>query len=89
MADTMKAVDIKGGKGSAEDLFINSIEKPKVTPGNALVKIKAFGINRMDIIQRVGRYPPLSPLVTMTTVSGMGMPSLVSPTVAPMLSTSA
>ncbi|KAG9250503.1 uncharacterized protein F5Z01DRAFT_370809 [Emericellopsis atlantica] len=57
MADTMKAVDIKGGKGSAEDLFINSIEKPKVTPGNAIVKIKAFGINRMDIIQRVGRYP--------------------------------
>lgn len=34
-------------------------ETPKPTPNNgeAIVKVKAFGINRMDIIQRLGLYP--------------------------------
>ena len=50
--------DIEGGKGEREKLFINA-ETPKPSPaeGQALVKIKAFGINRMDIIQRKGNYP--------------------------------
>ncbi|KAK5987087.1 Quinone oxidoreductase PIG3 [Cladobotryum mycophilum] len=58
MADTMKAVDIKGGKGDRSALFFNSeYPKPTAAEGQAIVKIKAFGINRMDIIQREGRYP--------------------------------
>lgn len=50
--------DIKDGKGPKENLFINA-DTPKPEPGNgeALVKIKAFGINRMDQIQRMGNYP--------------------------------
>ena len=46
---TMKAVDIKGGKGGIDALFINSDSAvPTPKPTDALVKIKAFGLNRMD-----------------------------------------
>jgi len=58
MATKMRAVDIKGGTGDVNSLFISdSIEKPKPAQGEALVKIKAFGLNRMDLLQREGRYP--------------------------------
>jgi len=54
----MRAVDIKGGKGGIDALFIND-QTPKPSPGphEALVKIKAFGLNRMDVSQREGKYP--------------------------------
>jgi NADPH:quinone reductase-like Zn-dependent oxidoreductase len=32
-------------------------EKPEASKGQALVKIKAFGLNRMDLLQREGHYP--------------------------------
>lgn len=54
----MRAIDIKNGKGPKENLFLNdSVPKPTPKQGEALVKIKAFGINRMDQIQREGNYP--------------------------------
>ena len=49
--------DIKGGKGNADALFINEIPKPKPKDTDAIVKIKAFGLNRMDLSQREGMYP--------------------------------
>ncbi|KAI0601251.1 zinc-binding dehydrogenase [Biscogniauxia sp. FL1348] len=57
-SDTMRAVDIKDGKGPATSLFIND-KTPKPIPkqGEVLVRIKAFGLNRMDLLQREGRYP--------------------------------
>lgn len=55
----MRAVDIKGGKGERDALFINAeTPKPVPTAGQTLVKIKAFGINRADIMQRRGSYNP-------------------------------
>ncbi|KAF3761115.1 hypothetical protein M406DRAFT_99498 [Cryphonectria parasitica EP155] len=58
MSKVMKAVDIKGGKGPISALYINN-ETPKPTPTStqALVRIKAFGLNRMDLLQREGHYP--------------------------------
>lgn len=54
----MRAVDIKNGKGPSTSLFINS-DTPVPTPtgSQALVKIRAFGLNRMDLLQREGNYP--------------------------------
>lgn len=51
-------LDIKGGTGPASALFINTIPKPTPQqPSDAIVKIKAFGLNRMDLLQRLGHYP--------------------------------
>ncbi|KAF5864444.1 hypothetical protein ETB97_007783 [Aspergillus alliaceus] len=54
---TMRAIGVKGGKGSADALFIDEIMVPEPRQTQALVKIKAFGLNRMDILQREGKYP--------------------------------
>jgi hypothetical protein len=49
--------DIKGGTGFASALFINdAVPLPVPSAGQALVKIQAFGLNRMDIMQRRGEY---------------------------------
>jgi hypothetical protein len=49
--------DIKTGKGAATALYITDIPKPTPSKGEAIVKIKAFGLNRMDLLQRNGQYP--------------------------------
>lgn len=67
-------VDIRGGKGESDALFINyETPKPKPENGQAIVKIKAFGINRMDIIQRRGNYPlpPQAPKTLGVEFSGV------------------
>ncbi|KAI0972302.1 zinc-binding alcohol dehydrogenase domain-containing protein 2 [Xylaria arbuscula] len=73
MASTMKAIDIKGGKGPASALFTNP-ETPRPTPkaGEVLVRVKAFGLNRMDLLQREGRYPlpPQAPTTLGVEFSG-------------------
>ncbi|KAK6950866.1 hypothetical protein Daesc_007394 [Daldinia eschscholtzii] len=74
MSKTMKAVDIKGGKGPATALFINpETPKPEPKEGEALVRIKAFGLNRMDLIQREGKYPvpPQAPSTLGVEFSGI------------------
>jgi putative PIG3 family NAD(P)H quinone oxidoreductase len=56
--DTMTAIAVEGGKGPAEAL--KPIQAPRPTPadGQILIKVKAAGINRPDILQRLGGYPP-------------------------------
>ncbi|KAF7195107.1 Quinone oxidoreductase PIG3 [Pseudocercospora fuligena] len=54
---TMKAIDIKDGKGPIENLYMTSIPRPKISGSKALIKVKAFGLNRMDTLQREGKYP--------------------------------
>lgn len=39
-------------------MFINAdTPKPKPTGSQAIVRIRAFGLNRMDLMQRQGNYP--------------------------------
>ncbi|RDW79063.1 NAD(P)H-quinone oxidoreductase [Aspergillus mulundensis] len=54
---TMRAIAIKNGKGPADALFIDNIPVPELGATQALVKVKAFGLNRMDLLQREGQYP--------------------------------
>lgn len=54
---TMRAVDIKDGKGGIENLHIAEIPRPSAGSGQAVVRVKAFGLNRMDLLQREGKYP--------------------------------
>ncbi len=53
----MKAV-LLSGYGGADVLRIGEIEKPSPGPGQVLVKVAATSVNRPDIVQREGNYPP-------------------------------
>ena len=56
--DEMTAIAIEGGKGAADALKPVRIATPKPGPGQILIKVGAAGINRPDIAQRMGFYPP-------------------------------
>ncbi|GAA5219728.1 NAD(P)H-quinone oxidoreductase [Membranihabitans marinus] len=43
---------------SDQSLSIEKCPKPKLKPEQVLVEVRAFGINRADILQRAGKYPP-------------------------------
>lgn len=54
----MKAVVIEGGKGPASALRIGAVSVPTPRDGELLIRVKAAGINRPDVFQRMGLYPP-------------------------------
>lgn len=58
MAQTMTAIAIEGGKGPAESLRAVQLERPKPGPSEILIKVAAAGVNRPDLLQRMGFYPP-------------------------------
>jgi NADPH:quinone reductase len=55
---TMTAIAVKGGKGPAEALEAVRIARPRPGPGEIAIAVKAAGVNRPDILQRLGFYPP-------------------------------
>ncbi len=54
----MRAIAVRGGRGGAEDLEIVEIPVPEAGPGEILIRVRAAGVNRPDILQRLGAYPP-------------------------------
>jgi NADPH:quinone reductase-like Zn-dependent oxidoreductase len=73
LQSSLQITDIKGKIGNADSLFISSdIDIPKAGNGEAVVKIKAFGLNRMDLLQREGHYPvpPQAPPILGVEFSG-------------------
>lgn len=54
---TMTAVEIRG-KGGPEVLVPASLETPQPKAGQILIKVAAAGVNRPDVLQRQGSYPP-------------------------------
>ena len=53
----MKAV-LMDGFGGAEVLRIGEAEKPVPGEGQVLIEVAATSVNRPDIVQRLGNYPP-------------------------------
>jgi len=53
----MKAVLLKDF-GDADQLYIGDIPQPVAGAGEVLIKVAATSVNRPDIIQRQGNYPP-------------------------------
>ena len=54
----MRAILVKGGKGPSSSLYLSdNVPIPKINQGEVLIKVKAFALNRMDILQRNGSYP--------------------------------
>jgi NADPH:quinone reductase len=58
MAETMQAVAVRDGKGPAEALEAVRIDKPQPAEGQIRIRVAAAGVNRPDLIQRMGFYPP-------------------------------
>ncbi|HEX3887146.1 MAG TPA: NAD(P)H-quinone oxidoreductase [Phenylobacterium sp.] len=58
MTETMTAIAVEGGKGPAEALKPVSLPRPEPKDGQILIRVRAAGINRPDILQRMGFYPP-------------------------------
>ena len=54
----MSAIAVEGGKGPAEALKLEQIPTPTPGPGQILIQVAAAGVNRPDVIQRLGFYPP-------------------------------
>ena len=54
---TMQAVTFVEG-GGADTLTVEEVARPLAGPGQLLVAVHAAGINRADVMQRKGFYPP-------------------------------
>lgn len=53
----MQAV-VQMAPGGVETLRLDVVEKPEPAPGQLRVRVLAAGLNRADIVQREGHYPP-------------------------------
>ncbi|HEX6866716.1 MAG TPA: NAD(P)H-quinone oxidoreductase, partial [Caulobacteraceae bacterium] len=54
----MTAIAVEGGKGPAEALRPATVPVPTPGEGEILIKTAAAGVNRPDLLQRMGFYPP-------------------------------
>lgn len=53
----MRVIEIEGGKGPAEALRLAERPQPTPAPGEIRIRVRAAGVNRPDIVQRLGHYP--------------------------------
>ena len=58
MPEQMNCVAIRGGAGAADALYLSRCDRPAPKPGEILIRVAAAGVNRPDILQRLGKYPP-------------------------------
>ena len=59
MASKMKAV-VMDGFGSPDVLHLSTVERPAPNDTQVLIQVAATSVNRPDIVQREGNYPPPS-----------------------------
>jgi putative PIG3 family NAD(P)H quinone oxidoreductase len=57
-AETMTAIAVEGGKGPASALKPVRLPIPEPAEGQILIQVRAAGVNRPDLLQRLGAYPP-------------------------------
>ncbi len=75
--ESMQAILVRS-PGDAGQLFIGEVPRPVPGPGELLVRVRATALNRADIMQRRGKYPPppgASPILGLEmagTVEAMG-----------------
>ncbi len=56
--NTMRAIGVESGVRGPEGLGIVEIARPEPGPGEIRVRVRAAGVNRPDLLQRMGLYPP-------------------------------
>lgn len=58
LPNQMTAIEIDGGTGPASALRPAQLPTPTPKDGEILIRVHAAGVNRPDIVQREGKYPP-------------------------------
>lgn len=58
LPETMKAISIEGKGGGPEVLKPETRPVPRPGQGELLIRVAASGVNRPDVLQRKGNYPP-------------------------------
>ena len=58
MPENMKAI-LLSGFGDADVMHVGEVPRPQPGPGQILIKVAAASVNRPDVVQREGNYPPL------------------------------
>ena len=58
ISETMTAIVMEGGKGAVDTLRPATVPRPVPVPGELLIRVCAAGVNRPDVPQRIGVYPP-------------------------------
>ena len=53
----MRAITIPE-PGDADSLVLDEVPDPEAGPGQVLIDVVAAGVNRADVMQRLGQYPP-------------------------------
>lgn len=56
--NTMRAIGVESGVRGPEALGTIEIARPEPGPGEIRVRVRAAGVNRPDLLQRMGLYPP-------------------------------
>ena len=54
----MTRIAIRGGRGDADALHPETVDTPHLKPGEVMIRVQAAGVNRPDLLQRRGAYPP-------------------------------
>ena len=54
----MTAIAVEGGRGGPEALKPVRVPRPAPREGEILIRVSAAGVNRPDLLQRMGGYPP-------------------------------
>ena len=70
----MKAA-VQRGFGGVEVLAYEDVDDPACGPGDVVLRVEAAGLNRLDVLQRIG--PPLLPGFTLPHIAGMDVAGTV------------
>lgn len=54
----MRVIEVDGGRGGPEALIVSERADPLPGAGEILIEVRAAGVNRPDLLQRRGLYPP-------------------------------
>src|SRR5678815_5349614 len=57
-AKTMLAIAVRDGAGPPSALHAVQSPVPTARAGEILIRVRAAGVNRPDLLQRMGNYPP-------------------------------
>ena len=58
MGDVMRSILIRGDGQTPDDLYVGDSPRPETGRGHVLIRTSFAGVNRPDILQRKGAYPP-------------------------------